>query len=202
MITSEEKELGRRFALGALVFILANFLIQVFVLGPEATGYNETWGPLIGLVNALQLMAGMGVVRLSGKLLDDKDKPLLTGSIGLAYTVSAVGLVMSLVPSAIHNAFNETALTADMAADFVFYVSPAVFLFIAPFNIQFAKYGKSVLPSWGPAVGNSVGYGIIAVSAVFLSGLFPDTAFIPLQVVLGVVLTPAWFFAISKAYAS
>jgi hypothetical protein len=64
MITSEEKELGRRFALGALVFILANFLIQVFVLGPEATGYNETWGPLIGLVNALQLMAGMGVVIL------------------------------------------------------------------------------------------------------------------------------------------
>ena len=202
MITSEEKELGRRFALGALVFILANFLIQVFVLGPEATGYNETWGPLIGLVNALQLMAGMGVVRLSGKLLDDKDKPLLTGSIGLAYTVSAVGLVMSLVPSAIHNAFNETALTADMAADYVIYVSPAVFLIIAPFNIQFAKYGKSVLPSWGPAVGNSVGYGIIAVSAVFLSGLFPATAFIPLQVVLGVVLTPAWFFAISKAFSN
>jgi len=27
-------------------------------------------------------------------------------------------------------------------------------------------------------------------------------AFIPLNVILGVVLTPAWFFAISKAYAS
>ena len=158
MITSEEKELGRRFALGALVFLLANFLIQVFVLGPEATGYNETWGPVIGLINALQLMAGMGVIRLSGKLLDDKDKPLLTGSIGLGYTVSAVGLVMSLVPAAIHNAFTTTALTADMAADLVFYVTPAVFLFIAPFNIQFAKYGKSILPSWGPAVGNAVGY--------------------------------------------
>ena len=45
MITSEEKELGRRFALGSLVFLLANFLIQVLVLGTEATGYNETWGP-------------------------------------------------------------------------------------------------------------------------------------------------------------
>ena len=181
MITSEEKELGRRFALGALVFLLANFLIQVFVLGPEATGYNETWGPVIGLISALQLMAGMGVIRLSGKLLDDKDKPLLTGSIGLGYTVSAVGLVMSLVPAAIHNAFTTTTLTADMAADLVFYVTPAVFLFIAPFNIQFAKYGKSILPSWGPAVGNAVGYGIIAVTAVFLSGLFPDAAFIPLH---------------------
>ena len=52
MITSEEKELGRRFALGALVFILANFLIQVFVLGPEATGYNETLVPVIGVLNA------------------------------------------------------------------------------------------------------------------------------------------------------
>ena len=202
MITSEEKELGRRFALGALAFILANFLIQVFVLGPEATGYDETWGPVIGLISALQLMAGMGVIRLSGKLLDDKDKPLLTGSIGLGYTVSAVGLVMSLVPAAIHNAFTTTALTADMAADLVFYVTPAVFLFIAPFNIQFAKYGKNILPSWGPAVGNAVGYGIIAVTAVFLSGLFPDAAFIPLQVVLGVVLTPVWFFAISKAFSN
>ena len=202
MITSEEKELGRRFALGALVLLLANFLIQVFVLGPEATGYNETWGPVIGLASALQLMAGMGVIRLSGKLLDDKDKPLLTGSIGLGYTVSAVGLVMSLVPAAVHNAFNATALTADMAADLVFYVTPAVFLFIAPFNIQFAKYGKSILPSWGPAVGNAVGYGIIAVTAVFLSGLFPDAAFVPLQFVLGVVLSPVWFFAISKAFSN
>ena len=202
MITSEEKELGRRFALGALVFLLANFLIQVFVLGPEATGYNETWGPVIGLISALQLMAGMGVIRLSGKLLDDKDKPLLTGSIALGYTVSAVGLVMSLVPAAIHNAFTTTTLTADMAADLVFYVTPAVFLFIAPFNIQFAKYGKSILPSCGPAVGNAVGYGIIAVTAVFLSGLFPDAAFVPLQVVIGVVLTPVWFFAISKAFSN
>ena len=202
MISSDEIELGRRFALGALVFLLANFLIQVFVLGPEASCYNETWGPVIGLISALQLMAGMGVIRLSGKLLDDKDKPLLTGSIGLGYTVSAVGLVMSLVPAAIHNAFTTTTLTADMAADFVFYVTPAVFLFIAPFNIQFAKYGKSILPSWGPAVGNAVGYGIIAVTAVFLSGLFPDAAFIPLQVVLGVVLSPVWFFAISKAFSN
>ena len=147
-------------------------------------------------------MAGMGVIRLSGKLLDDKDKPLLTGSIGLGYTVSAVGLVMSLVPAAIHNAFTTTALSADMAADLVFYVTPAVFLFIAPFNIQFAKYGKSILPSWGPAVGNAVGYGIVAVTAVFLTGLFPDAAFIPLQVVIGVVLTPVWFFAISKAFSN
>ena len=202
MITTEEKNLGRRFALGSLIFLLVNFLIQVLVLGPDATGYNETWGPIIGLVGALQLMAGMGVIRLSGKLLDDKDKPLLPGSIGIGYTVSAVGLVMAFVPSAVHNAFNETALTADMAADLVFYLSPAVFFFLAPFNIQFAKYGKSILPSWGPAVGNAVGYGIVVVTAVFLSGLFPDTAFIPLQVVLGVILTPLWFFAIFKAFSN
>ena len=202
MITTEEKNLGRRFALGSLIFLLVNFLIQVLVLGPESTGYNETWGPIIGLVGALQLMAGMGVIRLSGKLLDDKDKPLLTGAIGIGYTVSAVGLVMAFVPSAVHNAFNETALTADMAADLVFYLSPAVFFFLAPFNIQFAKYGKSILPSWGPAVGNAVGYGIVLVTAVFLSGLFPDTAFIPLQVVLGVILTPLWFFAIFKAFSN
>ena len=202
MITTEEKNLGRRFALGSLIFLLVNFLIQVLVLGPDATGYNETWGPIIGLVGALQLMAGMGVIRLSGKLLDDKDNPLLPGSIGIGYTVSAVGLVMAFVPSAVHNAFNETALTADMAADLVFYLSPAVFFFLAPFNIQFAKYGKSILPSWGPAVGNAVGYGIVVVTAVFLSGLFPDTAFIPLQVVLGVILTPLWFFAIFKAFSN
>ena len=35
-----------------------------------------------------------------------------------------------------------------------------------------------------------------------IPGLFPDAAFIPLNVILGVVLTPAWFFAISKAYVS
>ena len=146
MITAEEKNLGRRFALGALTLLLANFLIQVFVLGPDASGYNETWGPIIGISNALQFMAGMGVVRLSGKLLDDKDKPLLTGSIGLAYTVSAVGVVTALVPSAIYNAFNETSLTADMAADFVFYTTPAVFLFIAPWNIP-VSYTHLTLPT-------------------------------------------------------
>ena len=68
--------------------------------------------------------------------------------------------------------------------------------------LAFAKYGKDILPSWGPAVGNTVGYGIGIVTIVFLAGLFPDAAFIPLNVILGVVLTPAWFFAISKAYAS
>ena len=66
MITAEEKNLGRRFALGALTLLLANFLIQLFVLGSDASGYNETWGPIIGLSNAIQFMAGMGVVRLSG----------------------------------------------------------------------------------------------------------------------------------------
>ena len=138
MITAEEKNLGRRFALGALTLLLANFLIQVFVLGPDASGYNETWGPIIGISNALQFMAGMGVVRLSGKLLDDKDKPLLTGSIGLAYTVSAVGVVTALVPSAIYNAFNETSLTADMAADFVFLIASKILVQIKyppPINI-------------------------------------------------------------------
>ena len=55
MITTEEKNLGGRFALASLTLLLANFLIQVFVLGPDASGYNETWGPIIGISSALQL---------------------------------------------------------------------------------------------------------------------------------------------------
>ena len=95
MITAEEKNLGRRFALGALTLLLANFLIQVFVLGPDASGYNETWGPALSAINFVLSFAFLFVLYIGTKLFGGENDPY----VNVTGTMAFVAHVVITMPS-------------------------------------------------------------------------------------------------------
>ena len=85
MITQKERELGSRFALINIVATVASFVILAFVIGPDQTGYDESLGPITNLIGLAQGLSFLGIVRLSGKLFNSEENPLLAGAVAVAY---------------------------------------------------------------------------------------------------------------------
>ena len=118
-----------RFAYINIVATLINFIFLAFVIGPDEIGYNESFGSLLGLVGLAQGLSFLGIIRLSGKLFNAKDNPLLAGAVAVTYGVSIVGLMFSLTPTFIANGFNVRGISADTVTDLSFYLNFTQFLF-------------------------------------------------------------------------
>jgi drug/metabolite transporter (DMT)-like permease len=107
MITQKERELGSRFALINIVATIASFVILAFVIGPDQTGYDESLGPITNLIGLAQGLSFLGIVRLSGKLFNSDENPLLAGAVAVAYGTAVVGLMFTLTPTFIANGFTR-----------------------------------------------------------------------------------------------
>ncbi len=68
MISREEARLGTLMANLFVVLLLVNFGIQIFVLGPDQVGYNQTWGPLLSATGFAVGFAFLFVIFLGTKL--------------------------------------------------------------------------------------------------------------------------------------
>ena len=107
------------------------FIVLAFVIGPDETGYNEDFGALTGLVGFAQGLTFLGLVRLSGKLFNAKEKPLLAGAVAVTYGVGVVGLMFALTPTFIANGFTVRGISADTVTDLSFYLNFTQFLISA-----------------------------------------------------------------------
>ena len=154
-----------------IVATLINFIFLAFVIGPDEIGYNESFGSLLGLVGLAQGLSFLGLIRLSGKLFNAKDNPLLAGAVAVTYGVSIVGLMFSLTPTFIANGFNVRGISADTVTDLSFYLNFTQFLFGALWIANVVRADEGQLPSWGKTVGSIQAYGSAAVLFAFYFGV-------------------------------
>ena len=202
MITEKERELGTRFAYINIVATLINFIFLAFVIGPDEIGYNESFGSLLGLVGLAQGLSFLGIIRLSGKLFNAKDNPLLAGAVAVTYGVSIVGLMFSLTPTFIANGFNVRGISADTVTDLSFYLNFTQFLFGALWIANVVRADEGQLPSWGKTVGSIQAYGSAAVLFAFYFGVIGQPLFVPALALFGIVLYPAFIYGMAQAFSN
>ena len=188
MITEKERELGTRFAYINIVATLTNFIFLAFVIGPDEIGYNESFGSLLGLVGLAQGLSFLGIIRLSGKLFNAKDNPLLAGAVAVTYGVSIVGLMFSLTPTFIANGFSVRGISADTVTDLSFYLNFTQFLFGALWIANVVRADEGQLPSWGKTVGSIQAYGSAAVLFAFYFGVIGQPLFVPALALAGLAI--------------
>jgi hypothetical protein len=201
MITQKERELGSRFALINIGATIASFVILAFVIGPDQTGYDESLGPITNLIGLAQGLSFLGIVRLSGKLFNSDENPLLAGAVAVAYGTAVVGLMFTLTPTFIANGFYQGTMSADMVSDLGFALNFTQFLIGALWVSQVVRADGGQLPSWGKNVGNAQAYGSAAVLLAFYFGAIGEALFVPALVLFGIVLYPLFIFGLSKAFA-
>ena len=191
MITEKERELGTRFAYINIVATLINFIFLAFVIGPDEIGYNESFGSLLGLVGLAQGLSFLGLIRLSGKLFNAKDNPLLAGAVAVTYGVSFIA-----------NGFNVRGISADTVTDLSFYLNFTQFLFGALWIANVVRADEGQLPSWGKTVGSIQAYGSAAVLFAFYFGVIGQPVFVPALALFGIVLYPAFIYGMSQAFSN
>jgi hypothetical protein len=185
MITQKERELGTRFAYINILATLIVFIVLAFVIGPDETGYNEDFGALTGLVGFAQGLTFLGLVRLSGKLFNAKEKPLLAGAVAVTYGVGVVGLMFALTPTFIANGFTVRGISADTVTDLSFYLNFTQFLIGALWISQVVR-----------------AYGSAAVLFAFYFGVIGQALFVPALLVFGIVLYPVFIYGMSQAFSN
>jgi len=201
MITAKERELGTRFTYINIVATLINFVFLAFVIGPDEIGYNESFGALLGLVGLAQGITFLGIIRLSGKLFNADENPLLAGAVAVTYGVAIVGLMFSLTPTFIANGFSVRGISADTVNDLSFYLNFTQFLFAAFWIGQVVRADEGQLPTWGKTVGNAQAYGSAAVLFAFYFGVIGQSLFVPALALFGIVLYPTFIYAMSQAFS-
>ena len=202
MITEKERDLGTRFAYINILATLIVFIVLAFVIGPDETGYNEDFGALTGLVGFAQGLTFLGLVRLSGKLFNAKEKPLLAGAVAVTYGVGVVGLMFALTPTFIANGFTVRGISADTVTDLSFYLNFTQFLIGALWISQVVRADEGQLPSWGKLVGNTQAYGSAAVLFAFYFGVIGQALFVPALLLFGIVLYPVFIYGMSQAFSN
>ena len=201
MITAKERELGIRFSYINIVATLINFVFLAFVIGPDEIGYNESYGAL-GLVGLAQGVTFLGIIRLSGKLFNSDENPLLAGAVAVTYGVAIVGLMFALTPTFIANGFSVRGISADTVNDLSFYLNFTQFLFAAFWIGQVVRADVGQLPSGAKIVGNAQAYGSAAVLLAFYFGVIGQSLFVPALALFGIVLYPAFIYGMSQAFSN
>ena len=176
-------------------------VILAFIIGPDQTGYDESLGPITNLIGLAQGLSFLGIVRLSGKLFNSNENPLLAGAVAVAYGTAVVGLMFTLTPTFIANGFYQGTMSADMVTDLGFALNFTQFLIGALWVSQVVRADSGQLPSWGRNVGNAQAYGSAAVLLAFYFGAIGEALFVPALVLFGIVLYPLFIFGLFKAFA-
>ena len=201
MITEKERELGTRFAYINILATSIVFIVLAFVIGPDNTGYSEDLGAITGLVGFVQGVTFLGLIRLSGKLFNAKDNPLLAGAVAVTYGVGVVGLMFTLTPTFIANGFTVRGISADTVTDLSFYLNFTQFLFGALWISQVVRADEGQLPSWGKTVGNVQAYGSAVVIFAFYFGVIGQSLFVPSLALFGIVLYPVFIYCMAQAFS-
>jgi hypothetical protein len=194
MISKEEARLGTLMANLFVVLLLVNFGIQIFVLGPEQVGYNQTWGPLL---SATGFAVGFAF------LFGGEDNPYVNITGSIAFVAQAVNTIPAFAGVAQEND-SDAFLTTNQVLDATSGVNSGWGVIIGIFGLVVIRssLSKQLIPNYGIIAGYG-GATLILVSTLgFAYGVLPEALGIVVSVLGGLLLYPLFIFSLGKAFTN
>ena len=197
-MTEDEKRIGTRMAYVNGIAILANFAIIALLIGPDAVGYDTTYG---AMTDILQFVAGFSaacVVLVAGKVWDWENNFYFGLMSRIVFVVACIQMLYGVAATATANSVFDSTFNASEVQAMGGATTWFQFVAFGLYGLSLLSVDDGKLPGWG----RSVGYGfvvlVLGVQLGSLFGLVPATLFVPIFVLGGVVLYPA--FIISVGY--
>ena len=150
MISREEARLGTLMANLFVVLLLVNFGIQIFVLGPDQVGYNQTWGPLLSATGFAVGFAFLFVIFLGTKLFGGEDNPYVNITGSIAFVAQAVNTIPAFAGVAQEND-TDAFLTTNQVLDATSGVNSGWGVMIGIFGLVVIRssLSKQLIPNYG-----------------------------------------------------
>ena len=203
MISKEEARLGTLMANLFVVLLLVNFGIQIFVLGPEQVGYNQTWGPLLSATGFAVGFAFLFVIFLGTKLFGGEDNPYVNITGSIAFVAQAVNTIPAFAGVAQEND-SDAFLTTNQVLDATSGVNSGWGVIIGIFGLVVIRssLSKQLIPNYGIIAGYG-GATLILVSTLgFAYGVLPEALGIVVSVLGGLLLYPLFILSLGKAFTN
>ena len=197
-MTGDEKRIGSNMAYLNGGAILVNFAIIALLIGPDSTGYNSTYG---AMTDILQLVGGFSaacVVLVAAKLWD-WEKNFYFGLMSrVVFVVAVVQMLYGVAATATANSVFDTTFNADQVQAFGGATQWFQFVAFGLYGLSLLSVDDGKLPGWGKNAGYGFVVLVLGVQVASLFGLVPATLFVPVFVLGGVVLYPAFIISIGS----
>ncbi len=198
-MTEQEKRIGSNMAYVNGVGILVNFAILALLIGPGSTGYDTTYGAITDLISLVASFAAACVVIIAGKLWDWENNFYFGLMTRIVFVIACVQMLTSVSGTATANAVFDTVFNADQAQAIAGNTQWFQFVAFGIYALTLLSVDSGKLPGWGRMAGYGFATLVLGVQLGSLFGLIPSGLFVPVFVLGGVILYPAFIISVGSA---
>ena len=198
-MTADEKRIGTNMAYVNGVAILVNFVIIALLIGPDAVGYDTTYG---AITDVLQFVAGFSaacVILVAGKVWDWENNFYFGLMSRIVFVVACVQMLYGVAATATANSVFDSTFNADQVQAMGGATQWFQFVAFGLYGLSLLSVDSGKLPGWGRTVGYGFVVLVLGAQLGSLFGLIPATLFVPIFVLGGVVLYPAFIISVGSA---
>ena len=190
------KMLTRVVAIGVLV----NFVIIALLQGPDAVGFDPTYGTITAILNFVIAFCTSGVLMGIYVVFDVKKTFDLAHMHNVLFVAVCVQMIFSLGSVFTYNSVFENVLTASQVGAIGGSITNTIFFLYGMYAyLLVTRDRNNLLTSRTQTIGKVFAGIIVPVQALTLFGLIPAAVFAPLFVLGGVVLYPLLMIGIGDA---
>lgn len=200
MLSIKEVSIGTSMSRIFVLGIIPSFLIQAFALDPTTVGYNETWGPVLSILNVITGFALLFVFALTTKLFGDDNNPYVRITGTIAFVTQCIFVQDSFAGPLASNSDNAF-LTTNEILQTTGTNGPVWALFLGIFTITVLRSSNvNLLPNWGVIAGYGAAILVMINGVGSAFGIIPDAANLIILVLGGVILYPAVVWALGVSF--
>ena len=187
------------------VGVLLNFLIIALIQGPDAVGFDPTYGTITSILNFVIAFLTTGILYAIYIVFEVKKTWDLAHMHSVLFTVVVVQMLFALGAVFNNNSVFESTLNATTIAEVSGSFTNTVFLFYGLYIyllVRTDKRRKNQLSKRTQLVGNIFSAIIVPVQILTLFGLVPAVVFAPLFILGGVILYPLFIVGVGDAISN
>ena len=182
------------------VAVLINFVIIALLVGPDAVGFDPTYGPITGILNFVIAFCTSGVLMGIYVVFDVKKTFDLAHMHNVLFVTVCAQMLFALGAVYNYNSVFETTLDTDTIwAVSGSFNSTAFILYGLYAYLLVTRDRNNLLSKRTQNVGKIFAGIIVPVQILTLFGLVPQVVFAPLFVLGGVILYPLFIIGIGDA---
>ena len=197
-MTADEKRIGSNMAYVNGVAILVNFVIIALLIGPDATGYDTTYGAITDILQFVGGFSAACVILVAGKVWDWENNFYFGLMSRILFVVACMQMLNGVAATATANSVFDSTFNADQIQAVGGATTWFQFVAFGLYGLSLLSVDNGKLPGWG----RSVGYGfvvlVLGAQLGALFGLIPAGLFVPIFVLGGVVLYPAFIISVGS----
>ena len=180
--------------------VLINFVIIALFQGPDAVGFDPTYGTITSILNFVIAFCTSGVLMVIYVVFDVKKTFDRAHMHNVLFVAVWIQMILSLGSVVTYNSVFENILTASEVGAIGGSITNTIFFLYGMYAyLLVTRDHNNLLSSRTQTVGKVFAGIIVPVQALTLFGLIPAVVFAPLFILGGVVLYPLLMIGIGDA---